>query len=46
MRYSVGNLVVLDGITWIDDEGNDRRRRVRRRNDREQIAKKILHYDG
>jgi hypothetical protein len=42
MRYTVGTLIVLDGITWIDNEGTDRRRLIRRRDDRERIAKKIL----
>jgi hypothetical protein len=41
-RYSTGTLIVIDGITWIDDEGNDRRRTVRRTEDRERIARKIL----
>ena len=42
MRYTAGTLIVLDGITWIDNEGTDRRRLIRRRDDRERIAKKIL----
>jgi hypothetical protein len=41
-RYSGGTLIVMDGITWIDDEGNDRRRIVRRIEDRERIARRIL----
>ena len=32
-RYTEGTLIVLDGITWIDNEGTDRRRRVRREAD-------------
>lgn len=42
MRYTADTLVVIEGVTWIDNEGTDRRRKVRRREDREKIAKKIL----
>lgn len=42
MRYSVDTLVILDAVTWIDNEGSDRRRKIRRRDDRETIAKRIL----
>lgn len=42
MRYTADTLIVLEGVTWIDNEGTDRRRKVRRREDRERIAKKIL----
>ncbi len=42
MRYTADTLIVIEGITWIDNEGTDRRRKVRRREDRERIAKKIL----
>jgi hypothetical protein len=41
-RYSADTLIVIEGVTWIDDEGTDRRRKVRRRDDRERIAKRIL----
>ena len=41
-RYSADTLIVLDGVTWIDSEGTDRRRKVRRGEDRQRIAKKIL----
>lgn len=41
-RYTSETVVVLDGVTWIDTEGTDRRRKVRRREDRERIAKAIL----
>lgn len=41
-RYSAETLIVLEGVTWIDDQGTDRRRKVRRRDDRERIAKRIL----
>ena len=42
IRYTAETLIVLDGITWIDNEGTDRRRLIRRRDDRARIAKKIL----
>ena len=42
MRYSADTLIVIEGVTWIDNEGTDRRRKVRRRDDRERIAKRIL----
>jgi hypothetical protein len=42
MRYTADTLIVIDGVTWIDNEGTDRRRKVRRRDDREKIAKRIL----
>lgn len=41
-RYAADTLIVLDGVTWIDNEGTDRRRKVRRREDRERLARKIL----
>jgi hypothetical protein len=42
IRYSADSLVIIDAVTWIDNEGTDRRRKIRRAADREQIAKKIL----
>ena len=42
MRYTADTLIVIDGVTWIDNEGTDRRRKVRRRDDRERIARKII----
>ena len=42
MRYTADTLIVLEGVTWIDNEGTDRRRLIRRRDDRERIAKKII----
>lgn len=42
IRYTADTLIVIDGVTWIDNEGTDRRRKVRRRQDRERIAKQIL----
>ena len=42
VRYTAGTLIVIQGITWIDNEGTDRRRKVRRKDDRERIARKIL----
>ncbi|MEK6410053.1 MAG: hypothetical protein AABN34_24275 [Acidobacteriota bacterium] len=42
IRYTAETLIVIGGITWIDNEGTDRRRKVRRKDDRERIARKIL----
>ena len=42
VRYTAETLIVIQGITWIDNEGTDRRRKVRRKDDRERIAGKIL----
>ncbi len=42
MRYTVGTLIVIDNVTWIDTEGTDRRRLIRRREDRERIARIII----
>jgi hypothetical protein len=42
MRYTADTLVILDGVTWIDNEGTDRRRKIRRREDRERLARRIL----
>jgi hypothetical protein len=43
MRYTADTLIVIDGITWIDNEGTDRRLKVRRREDRELIARRVLN---
>ena len=42
VRYTAETLIVIGGVTWIDNEGTDRRRKVRRRDDRERIARTIL----
>jgi len=42
MRYTSEVLIILDNITWIDSEGTDRRCKIRRREDRERIARRIL----
>ena len=42
VRYSARNLVILDGVTWVDSEGTDRRRNIRRAEDRQLLARKIL----
>ncbi|HJQ71716.1 MAG TPA: hypothetical protein VKA70_22260 [Blastocatellia bacterium] len=42
MRSSVYTLVVIDGITWIDNIGSDRRHNLRRLSDRERIASRII----
>ena len=42
MRYTADTLVIIDGVTWIDNEGTDRRRKIRRHEDRERLARQIL----
>jgi hypothetical protein len=42
MRSFVHTLVVIDGITWIDNEGTDRRHKLRRLSDRERLANRII----
>ena len=42
IRYTAATLVVIDNITWIDTEGTDRRHKIRRREDRERIARLII----
>jgi hypothetical protein len=42
MRYTGETLIVIRGVTWIDNEGTDRRRKVRRKDDRERIARRML----
>ncbi|MEK6324796.1 MAG: hypothetical protein AABN33_24400 [Acidobacteriota bacterium] len=42
IRYTAETLIVIGGVTWIDNEGTDRRRKVRRKDDRERIARRIL----
>ena len=44
MRYSVRTLVISDGITWVDPEGDGRRRSIRRQADRESVAIKFVQY--
>lgn len=46
MRYNIFNLLVIDGITWIDSEAANRRRRIRRREDREKLASRIALYSS
>jgi hypothetical protein len=46
VRYSVDTIVVIDSITWVDSDGSDRRRRIRRREDREAVAKKRVDEMG
>jgi len=45
IRYTAETLIVIGGVTWIDNEGTDRRRKVRRKDDRERIARLILNDD-
>lgn len=42
MRYTADTLVIIEGVTWIDNEGTDRRRKIRRQEDRERLAKRII----
>ncbi len=44
MRYNVQTLLVIDGITWIDAEGGERRQSIRREQDRLSLAKRIVLY--
>ena len=44
MRYRVRNLIVVDGVTWIDPDGSERRQKIRRRHDRETLAIKFVNY--
>ena len=44
MRYNVGTLLIIDGITWVDPEGGERRRAVRRRADREALATAFVRH--
>ncbi len=40
-RYNLQILIIIDGITWIDADAANRRHFIRRREDREKIARKI-----
>jgi hypothetical protein len=42
MRYDARTLLIIDGRTWIDAEGGERRRKVRRNADRYALATKFL----
>ncbi len=42
MRYGVRNLVIIDGVTWIDAEGQERRQHIRRHQDRQALARRLL----
>jgi hypothetical protein len=44
MRYHVRTLLIIDGITWIDPEGDERRRNIRRRFDRDAVAIKFVQH--
>ncbi|HSE97716.1 MAG TPA: hypothetical protein VLD57_05550 [Blastocatellia bacterium] len=41
-RYDVKTLIVVNGITWIEERGAARRTQIRRRADREKIASLLL----
>jgi hypothetical protein len=40
--YKVRSLIVIDGLTWIEQREDARRFSIRRREDRERIAKRFL----
>jgi hypothetical protein len=42
MRYDVRKLIIIDGVTWIDSEAPERRQHIRRRQDREFVARRLL----
>jgi hypothetical protein len=42
MRYGAQKLIIVDGLTWIDAEGQQRRQRIRRREDREALARRLM----
>ena len=42
LRYCIHTLVIIDGITWVDADGTDRRLGIRRREDRENVAQRIV----
>jgi hypothetical protein len=44
MRYNVQTLLVIDGITWVDPDGTDRRQHIRRLEDRVKLADKVIQY--
>jgi hypothetical protein len=46
MNYNSQTVVIVEGVTWVDAEGVDRRRTIRRREDRERIATKIVRVAG
>ena len=41
MRYGAQKLIIIDGLTWIDAEGQERRQHIRRREDREAVARRL-----
>jgi hypothetical protein len=44
MPYGVENLIIIDGITWVDAEGQERRQRIRRHQDRQALVRRLLEY--
>lgn len=44
MRYDARTLLIIEGRTWIDPEGGERRRKVRRNADRYALATKFLQF--
>jgi hypothetical protein len=41
-RYDARSLIVVEGITWIEERETSRRTRIRRRADRERVASRFL----
>lgn len=39
--YNTHLLIIIDGITWVDADGANRRHFIRRREDREKLALKL-----
>ena len=44
MSYNVRNLLIIEGITWVDPDDAKRRRQVRRRADREALAIRFVRH--
>ena len=42
-RYGSRDVLIFEGITWVDAEDSPRRRTIRRKTDREQLAANILN---
>lgn len=43
VRYNIETLLIIDGVTWIDSEESPRRRFIRRLEDREKLAEKVIN---
>ena len=42
MRYNLRELLIIDGMTWVDPEDGERRRHIRRHDDRQTVALKFM----